>query len=80
MLHALARRYERGTCRDDAAVLRDLLALAPGYVSTFQDNDEIEEGADFAIQAPAGAGFWLGAVKSDPPELVVRTFIEKKES
>jgi hypothetical protein len=78
-LHALARRYERGAGRADAAILRDLLALVPGYVATFQDNDEIEDGDDFAIPAPAGGGLWIGAAKVGggvPSVLAVRTFID----
>jgi hypothetical protein len=78
-LHAIARRYERGTGREDAAVRRDLLTLAPGYVATFQDNDEIEDGDDFSIPAPAGGGFWIGAASQSggaDPVLLVRTFVE----
>jgi hypothetical protein len=77
-LHALARRYERGADRTEAAVLNDLLGLAPGYVATFGDPDEIEDGDDFAIPAPAGGGFWIGAASQTgtAPKLLVRTFIQ----
>jgi hypothetical protein len=81
-LHELARRYQRGAGRDNVSVLRDLLGLAPGYATTFRDNDEIEDGADFAIPVAAG-GVWIGAAKSErgcPQELVVRTFIENRDA
>jgi hypothetical protein len=74
-LHALARRYERGVGRTDAAVLRDLLALGPGYLSTFRE--EVEAGADFAIPLPCG-GIWIGAATEldGNPLLGVRTFVD----
>lgn len=67
-LHALARRFERGNCDDDA-VLCDLAELAHGYRSA------VAGGGDFAIEA--GGGRWIGAVTTvkGAPVLAVRTFV-----
>ena len=69
-LHALARRFERGERRADAAVLRDLAPVGRGYPAA------VAAGVEFAI--PAGTGRWIGAVMqaSGAPVLAVRTFLD----
>ncbi len=68
-LHALARRYQRGTDRRDAAVLADL-PLGRHFGA------HVRRGGDFAIPPPRG-GRWIGAVMETggAPLLVVRTFV-----
>jgi hypothetical protein len=67
-LHALARRYQRGT-RSDRAVLADLLALAEGYPAA------VAAGGEFAIPVPGG-GRWIGAVAPGEAVAIVRTFVD----
>lgn len=67
-LHALARRYQRGADRADAAVLADLLPIATGYRATARAKGE------FTI--PAGGGRWIGAVGPFDAAALVRTYIE----
>jgi hypothetical protein len=64
-LHALARRYERGTDRHDTAVLSDLALLAHAHESA------VALGSAFTI-----AG-WRGEVclVAGAPVLCVRTFV-----
>jgi hypothetical protein len=68
-LHALARRYERGSQRTDAAVLRDLVPLALAYPEIARARGE------FAIPL-SGGGRWIGTVGSPTDAVaVVRTFV-----
>jgi hypothetical protein len=67
-LHALARRFERARPNDDAAVLRDLKALADGYRSA------VANGGDFEVPTKAG-GRWIGCITA-VRVLGVRTFLE----
>lgn len=64
-LHALARRFQRGSDRSDEAVLHDLGSIEPGYANA------IERGGDFDL-----AG-WRGDVRIVQGErvLCVRTFV-----
>jgi hypothetical protein len=68
-LHALARRFERGEDRSEAAVLADLCTLAQACP------DHIIARGEFKIAA--AGGFWLGAVTTvkGAPVLAVRTFV-----
>jgi hypothetical protein len=52
-LHALARRYQRGHDRSDAAVMADLWELAQAFPK------RALAGGDFRV--PAGGGYWVGA-------------------
>jgi hypothetical protein len=71
-LHALARRYQRGAARDDAAVLADLHPLGRGGLEAFRD------GGEFAIPAPGG-GRWIGAVAPHDRTVMVRTFFAESD-
>jgi hypothetical protein len=51
-LHALARRYQRGVDRSDAAVLSDLWELAQAFP------EQALTGGDFRV--PADGGYWIG--------------------
>jgi hypothetical protein len=66
-LHALARRYERGADRSDAAVLRDLVPLARSAATV---------NGEFAIPT-ADNGCWIGRVTRvrGASVLAVRTFV-----
>jgi hypothetical protein len=66
-LHALARRYERGTDRSDTAVLADLIPLAR------QAPELMKRDGKFEVVLPDGSGRWLGLVTDGKP--FVRTFI-----
>jgi hypothetical protein len=70
-LHTLARRFERGADRSEAAVLADLSALARAY-----PNKIIARG-EFKIAA--ARGYWVGSgtTVKGVPALAVRTFVEK---
>jgi hypothetical protein len=69
-LHALARRFERGADRDDAAVLSDVTVLGPAWRAA------AEAGGEFGIAVPSG-GRWIGSVTRvrGEPVLAVRTFV-----
>ncbi len=75
-LHSLARRFERGRPADDGAVLRDVRAMARGYLNA---NDPSGE---FTVETPCGR--WFGAVTipagegDHPGVLTVRTFIDRE--
>ena len=68
-LHAVARRYQRGTDRSDKAVLRDLLELACAFP------ERAIAGGDFRIATRDG--YWLGELVSydGQPFLTARTFV-----
>jgi hypothetical protein len=68
-LHAVARRFERGADRSDAAVLSDLWALAEAFP------ERALVGGDFRV--PAGEGFWVGerVEYHGGPHLAARTFV-----
>jgi hypothetical protein len=69
-LHALARRFERGAPRTDAAVMRDLTTCGAAW------RDTVTAGGEFAL--PASAGRWRGAVmatEAGAPLLAVRTYL-----
>jgi hypothetical protein len=68
-LHALARRYQRGEDRSDAAVLKDLWELAQAFPQA------AATGGDFRV--PAGGGFWVGERVSyhGGPHLAARTYV-----
>jgi hypothetical protein len=70
-LHALARRFERGSGRGDVAIMRALAPLGRAYPGA------IKGGGEFAIEA-AGGGRWIGAVmmQGTAPVLAVRTFVD----
>jgi hypothetical protein len=59
-LHALARRYQRGADRSDAAVLSDLWALA---------------GGDFRVRAGGGAWVGERVQYGGGPHLAARTYV-----
>jgi hypothetical protein len=73
-LHSLARRFERGRPNDNAAVLRDVHALARGYLNASDPSGEFE------IETPCGR--WVGAIiipageGEHPGALCARTYIE----
>jgi hypothetical protein len=68
-LHAIARRYQRGEDRSDAAVLADLWALAEAFPQ------QAANSGDFKV--PAGKGFWVGerVQYGGGPHLAARTFV-----
>jgi hypothetical protein len=68
-LHALARRYQRGADRSDAAILSDLMALAEAFPAA------APAGGDFRV--PVGHGFWKGELVQygGGPHLAARTFV-----
>jgi hypothetical protein len=70
-LHALARRIERGRPNDEAAVLRDMKALADGFRSA------LLKGGEFAVSTPSG-GQWLGSMTlvNGKSMMAVRTFVD----
>lgn len=70
-LHALARRYERGRDRSDAAVLADLFALAEAYP------ERVLTLGDFRVPAGSG-GAWIGECVryTGRPFLTARTFVD----
>jgi hypothetical protein len=69
-LHAVARRFERGTDRSDAAVLADLLELACAFP------ERAMAGGDFRVATRDG--YWLGELVSydGQPFLTARTFMD----
>ena len=67
-LHSIARRFERGGDRTDAAVLADFSALAAGYAAAVAARGEFE------ITVPSG-GRWIGAFGPGDAVVIVRTFI-----
>ncbi len=76
-LHALARRYERGSDRSDQAVLADIAALVARHKSPLND------GVNFVC--PVVSGKWRGErvqaniCGTDQPKrpcLSVRTFVD----
>jgi hypothetical protein len=70
-LHAVARRYQRGTDRSDKAVLRDLLELACAFP------EQVLSGGDFRVAA--SEGWWRGELMQlgdgGPPHLAARTYV-----
>jgi hypothetical protein len=72
-LHAVARRYQRGTDRSDKAVLRDLLELACAFP------EQVLTGADFRVAA--SGGYWRGELMQlgdgGPPHLAARTYVAR---
>jgi len=70
-LHALGRRFERGSDRSDGAVLRDLTVFGRAWPAA------ASAGGDFEIPALGGGGRWRGAVMGldGRPTLAVRTFV-----
>jgi hypothetical protein len=69
-LHALARRYQRGEDRSDAAVMAELWELAQAFP------ERAAAGGDFRV--PAGGGYWVGerVRYHGGPHLAARTFVE----
>jgi len=72
-LHAIARHYERGQCRSDTAVLRDLSVFGAAW-------NEAARAGEFSIPGLAG-GRWIGALmqmttgEQPRPVLMARTFV-----
>lgn len=73
-LHALARRYERGSDRSDGAVLRDLSVFGRAWPEAALE-------PDFAIPALRG-GTWMSTMSvitnaaAARPVLAIRTFVD----
>ena len=70
-LHAVARRLERGTSREDFDVGMDLHRIGRAY-------PEICAGVASEFNVPGDGGEWVGKVMmlpSGPPFLLVRTFV-----
>jgi hypothetical protein len=73
-VHAIGRRFERGTGGSDSAVLRDLLPLTDKRAWRRRDRRERNTELDVLVDS----GFWRGTAGrlDGQPVLLVRTFVE----